>query len=110
MFYHRIVFAKFNLQVFIHLLALVRTGTTEKEIQIFSGVLLSFLIGQRAFTNIDFNQKVKMLTKNILNVLSNFTHIIFDDNGHAWMTNKIKGLVQQKNLRKDNKITDLYQT
>ena len=53
----------------------------------------------RAFLNINVNEKVFILNKTILNILSNFIPyrtVTVDDNNPPWFTKK-KNLIQEKN-------------
>ena len=54
----------------------------------------------RAFVNINFNEKVFVLNKNILNIVSNFIPretLTVDDKDFPLFTKKIKNLIQEKN-------------
>ena len=54
----------------------------------------------RVFVNTNVNEKVFILNKTILNIISNFSPretITVDDNDPPWFTKKIKNLIQEKN-------------
>ena len=54
----------------------------------------------RSFVNTNVNEKVFILNKTILNILSNFIPyetLTFDDKDPPWFTKKIKNLIQDKN-------------
>ena len=54
-----------------------------------------------AFVNINVNEKMFILNKTILNILSNFiphnTLTVDDKDPRPWFTKKIKNLIQEKN-------------
>ena len=52
----------------------------------------------RAFVDINLNEKVYILNKNILNILSNFIPhetLTIDDKDLSWFTKKIKNINQE---------------
>ena len=54
----------------------------------------------RVFVNTNVNEKVFILNKTILNILSNFSPretVTVDDNDPPWFTKKNKNLIQEKN-------------
>ena len=55
---------------------------------------------ERAFANKDVNETVKVFNETISNVLSDYIPhevVIFDEQDHPWINNKIKKLIHQKN-------------
>ena len=54
----------------------------------------------RAFVNINVNEKVFILNKTIVNILSNFIPheiLTIDDKDPPWFIKKIKNIIQEKN-------------
>ena len=55
------------------------------------------------FSNIDLNQKVHLFNQTTKNILCNFTlheTVTSDDRDPPWISSKIKGLIQEKNIAK----------
>ena len=56
---------------------------------------------KNAFTNCNLNEQVSVLTKTLLNIMSNFIPnetILVDDRDPPWITRKLKSMIQEKNL------------
>ena len=56
---------------------------------------------KNAFTNCNLNEQVSVLTKTLLNIMSNFIPnetILVDDRDPPWITRKLKSIIQEKNL------------
>ena len=63
---------------------------------------------KNAFSNCNPNEKVSVLTKTLLNIMSNFIPnetILVDDRDPPWITRKLKSMIQEKNLFYKNQIT-----
>ena len=112
---HQIVFAKFNLQIYyrppypreIWHYKQANTERIRRAITDFNQ--------DRAFLNINVNEKVSISSNTILKILSNFTPhetIVSDDKDPAWFNRAIKSLIQEKKADSINtakaKITSTY--
>ena len=56
---------------------------------------------KNAFTNCNLNEQVSVLTKTLLNIMSNFIPnetILVGDRDPHWTTRKLKSMIQEKNL------------
>ena len=56
---------------------------------------------QNAFSNCNPNEQVSVLTKTLLNIMSNLIPnetILVDDRDPPWITSKLKSMIQEKNL------------
>ena len=56
---------------------------------------------KNAFSNLNPNEQVSVLTKTLLNIISNFIPnetILVDDRDPHWTTRKLKSMIQEKNL------------
>ena len=63
----------------------------------------------RAFVNINVNEKVFILNKTIVNILSNFIPheiLTIDDKDPPWFIKKIKNIIQEKNKKIKNIIQE----
>ena len=98
--HHQIIFPKFNLEIhypptyFREVWHYHDTNTDliRRAIDIFDW--------DRTFVNTNVNEKVFILNKTILNILSNlipYETLTVDDKDPPWFTKKIKNLVQEKN-------------
>ena len=97
--HHQIISAKFNLEV-VYLSQYVREvwhykdGNTELIRQ-----AINEFNWQRAFLNINVNEKVGIFNSTILNILSNFIpheFVVRDDKDPPWFNKKIRSLIQEK--------------
>ena len=97
--HHKIIFAKLNLKIqysppyFRDLWHYqdANTNLTRRAIDIFDW--------DRDVINTNFNEKVFILNKTILNILSNFIPhdaLTNDDKDPSWFTKKIKNIIQEK--------------
>ena len=98
--HHQIIFAKFNLEIHypppyfreVWNYQDANTDLIRRAIDMFDW--------DRAFINTNVNEKVFILNKTIMNILSNFIPhetLTDDDKDPPWFTNKIKNLIQEKN-------------
>ena len=98
--HHQIIFAKFNLEIhypppyFCDFWQYqdANTDLIRRAIDIFDW--------DRTFVNTNVNEMVFIISKSILNVLSNFiSHetLTVDDKDPPWFTKKIKNIIQEKN-------------
>ena len=98
--HHQIIFAKFNLKIHcpppyfrdIWHYQDVKTDLIRRAIDMFDW--------DRAFVNTNVNEKVFILNKAALNILSNFTPhetLAVDGKDSPWSAQKIKNLIQEKN-------------
>ena len=71
--------------------------------------MLALFVDQSIFlwdnkcSNIDFNQKVHLFNQIIKNILCNFIHhetVTYDNREPPWNNNKIKDLMEEKNIAK----------
>ena len=101
--HHQISFAKLNLHIVYPPLYLreiwqyreANTGLSRRAIKEFNW--------GRAFLNTSVNEKVDIVNRTVLNILSNFIPheiIACDDKGPPWFNNKIKTVNQEKNTLK----------
>ena len=97
--HHQIIFAKFNLEILfpppyfrdVWHYQDANTDLIRRAIDMFDW--------DRAFVNTNVNEKVFILNKTVLNILSNFIPqetVTVDDNDPLWFTKKIKNLIQEK--------------
>ena len=98
--HHQIIFAKFNLEIHypppyfrdVWHYQDANTDLIRRAIAMFDW--------DRAFVNTNVNEKVFILNKTILNILSNFfpheTLTIDDNKDSLWFTKKIKKIIQEK--------------
>ena len=101
--HHHIVFAKINLKI-------CYPPSYEREIWHYENAnagLICRSIDQfpwhNRFSNLDVNQKVHLFNQIIKNILCNFIPneaVTCDDRDPPWINNKIKGLIQEKNIAK----------
>ena len=99
--HHQIVFAKLNLHIVYHPPYLreichdreANTGLIRRDIKKFNW--------ERAFSNTSVNEKVNIFNKTLINIFSNFIPheiIVCDDKDPPWFNNRIKTLIQEKNI------------
>ena len=99
--HHQIVYSKFDLKIFYpppyertiwhHRQA--ETELIERSLQSFDW--------KNAFSNCNPNEQVSMLTKTVLNIMSNFIPnetIMVDDRDPPWIIRRLKSMIQEKNL------------
>ena len=98
--HHQIIFAKFNLEIhhpppYFREVCHYHDANTDlirRAIDMFDW--------DKAFVNTNVKEKVFILNKTILNILSNFIPhetLTVDDKDPPWFTKKIKNLIQEKN-------------
>ena len=104
--YQQVIFAKFNLEILfpppyfrdVWHYQDANTDLIRRAIDMFDW--------DRAFVNTNVNEKVFILNKTVLDILSNFIPqetVTVDDNDPLWFTKKIKNLIQEKkNLYKSH--------
>ena len=98
--HHQIIYGKFNLKVFY-------PPPYERNVWYYEHanvVMISKAIERfdwdNAFLGKNVNEKVSILTKTILNIMSNYIPneiITIDDKDPPWVNNKIKSLIKNKN-------------
>ena len=77
----------------------VRSGITEKQTRLIRRAIKEFN-WERAFSKTNGNEKVDILNRTILNILSNFIPhetIVCNDKDPPWFNNRIKTLIKEKN-------------
>ena len=92
---NQIVYAKFNLQIYLREVWHYKDANTElikRPISEFNW--------QRAFLNTTVDEKVGIFTKTVFNIISNFTPhetILCNDKDPPWFNKKIGTLIKEKN-------------
>ena len=99
--HHQIVFAKFNIPI-VYLPPYLREIWCYREANTrFVRRAIKEFNGERAFSNTNLNEKVDILNRTILNILSNFTPhetIVCNDKDPPWFNNRIKPLIHEKKM------------
>ena len=65
-------------------------------------MLLTVLIGKKAFSNVNVHAQVKLFNETLSNIFMNFVRnklITVDDRDPAWVTEKIKKLLIDKSIQ-----------
>ena len=99
--HHQIVYSKFDLKIFysppyertVWHYQQANTELTKRSLESFDW--------KNAFSNCNPNEQVYVLTKTLLNIMSNFIPnetILVDDRDPPWITRKLKSMIQEKNL------------
>ena len=99
--HHQIVYSKFDLKIF-YPPPYERTvwHYQQADTELIKRSLESF-DWKNAFSNCNPNEQVSVLTKTLLNIMSNFIPnetILVDDRDPPWITRKLKSMIQEKNL------------
>ena len=97
--HHQIIFAKFNLEFIFLSLYFRNTWHYQDANTDLVRRATDMIHWDRAFVNTNVNEKVFMLNRTIMNILSNFIPhktVTVDDNDPSWFTKK-KNLTQEKN-------------
>ena len=98
--YHQIVYSKFDLKIFYpppYERAVWHYQQANTE---FIQRFLESFDEKNAFSNCNSNEQVSVLTKTLLNIMSNFIPnetILVDDRDPPWITRKLKGMILEKN-------------
>ena len=99
--YHQIVYSKFDLKIF-YPPPYERTVWyyQQADAELIKRSLENF-DWKNAFSNCNPNEQLSVLTKTLLNIMSNFIRnetILHGDRDPPWITRKLKSMIQEKNL------------
>ena len=99
--HHQVIYIKFDLKIFypppyertVWHYQQAETALIKRSLEYFDA--------QNAFLNCNTNEQVSVLTKTVLNIMSNFIPnetVLVDDRDPVWITSKLKNMIQEKNL------------